>query len=92
MLFLGAMKNESTEEAPPIPEAVLHDLAKELQRLANHITKNIREKSTLKGLSHLTAMQPIQRMLMDQLSNDLYSSDQSKEKSQVAETTSPGYL
>ena len=84
------MKQKTPEPTAPVTEDVLQQLAVELQRLAGNIIKDIKKKSTLKGLSNLTAITPIQQMLMTHLSNTLFSNREQEEESEIQNT--PGYL
>jgi hydroxymethylpyrimidine/phosphomethylpyrimidine kinase len=79
-------KNESKQ----ISDEAISLLAKELLRLASSITRNIKENAALKSLSHLTAMQPIQNMLMEQLSSNFF--EQQDSESPDTPQTTPGYL
>ena len=84
------MKQKAPEQTAPVSEDVLQQLAVELQRLAGSIRKDIKKKSTLKGLSNLTAITPIQQMLMNHLSNTLLNSGEPEQESKTQNM--PGYL
>jgi len=84
------MKQKVSEQTAPVSEAVLLQLAVELQRLAGSVRKDIKKKSTLKGLSNLTAITPIQQMLMNHLSNTLLNNGEPKQESESQNM--PGYL
>ena len=84
------MKQKAPEQTTQVSEDVLQKLAVELQRLAGSIRKDIKKKSTLKGLSNLTAITPIQQMLMNHLSNTLLNSGELEQKSKTQNM--PGYL
>jgi hypothetical protein len=84
------MKQKVSEQTAPVSEAVLLQLAVELQRLAGSVRKDIKKKSTLKGLSNLTAITPIQQMLMNHLSNNLLDSAEPEQESKTQNM--PGYL
>jgi hypothetical protein len=84
------MKQKAPEQKAPVSEDVLQQLAVELQRLAGSIKKDIKKKSTLKGLSNLTAITPIQQMLMNHLSNVLLNNDVPEQESKTQNM--PGYL
>jgi len=84
------MKQKAPEQKAPVSEEVLQQLAVELQRLAGSIKNDIKKKSTLKGLSNLTAITPIQQMLMNHLSNVLLNNDEPEQESKTQNM--PGYL
>ena len=84
------MKQKAPEQTTPVSEDVLQKLAVELQRLAGSIRKDIKKKSTLKGLSNLTAITPIQQMLMNHLSTTLLNSGELEQESKTQNL--PGYL
>ena len=84
------MKQKAPEQTTQVSEDVLQKLAVELQRLAGSIRKDIKKKSTLKGLSNLTAITPIQQMLMSHLSNTLLNSGELEQESKTQNL--PGYL
>ena len=84
------MKQQASKPTPPVSEDVLQQLALELQRLAGSIIKDIRKKSTLKGLSNLTAITPIQQMLMNHLSETLFSNGEQEQQSEAQNMS--GYL
>lgn len=84
------MKQKASEQTAPISEDILQQLAVELQRLAGSIKKDIKKKSTLKGLSNLTAITPIQQMLMNHLSNTLFINGEPEQESKAQNM--PGYL
>ena len=84
------MKQKVSEQTAPVSEAVLLQLAVELQRLAGSVRKDIKKKSTLKGLSNLTAITPIQQMLMNHLSNNLLNNGEPEQESKSQNM--PGYL
>jgi hypothetical protein len=84
------MKQQAQKPTPPVSEDVLKQLALELQRLAGSIIKDIKKKSTLKGLSNLTAITPIQQMLMNHLSNTLFSNGEQEQQSEAQNMA--GYL
>ena len=84
------MKQKVPEQTAPVSEAVLLQLAVELQRLALSVRKDIKKKSTLKGLSNLTAITPIQQMLMNHLSNTLLNNGEPDQESKTQNM--PGYL
>ena len=84
------MKQKVSEQTAPVSEAVLLQLAVELQRLALSVRKDIKKKSTLKGLSNLTAITPIQQMLMNHLSNTLLNNGEPEQESKTQNM--PGYL
>jgi len=84
------MKQTASEQKAPVSEDVLQQLAVELQRLAGSIKKDIKKKSTLKGLSNLTAITPIQQMLMNHLSNALLNNDEPEQEAKAL--SMPGYL
>ena len=84
------MKQKVSEQTAPVSEAVLLQLAVELQRLAGSVRKDIKKKSTLKGLSNLTAITPIQQMLMNHLSNTLLNNGEPEQESKSQNI--PGYL
>jgi len=84
------MKQKVSEQTAPVSEAVLLQLAVELQRLAGSVRKDIKKKSTLKGLSNLTAITPIQQMLMNHLSNTLLNNGEPEQESKSQNM--PGYL
>ena len=84
------MKQKVSEQTAPVSEAVLLQLSVELQRLAGSIRKDIKKKSTLKGLSNLTAITPIQQMLMNHLSNTLLNNGEPEQESKTQNM--PGYL
>ena len=84
------MKQKAPEQKAPVSEDVLQQLAVELQRLAGSIKKDIKKKSTLKGLSNLTAITPIQQMLMNHLSNVLLNNDEPEQEPKTQNM--PGYL
>ena len=84
------MKQQASKPTPPVSEDVLQQLALELQRLAGSIIKDIKKKSTLKGLSTLTAITPIQQMLMNHLSETLFSNGEQEQQSEAQNMS--GYL
>ncbi len=84
------MKQQAPKPTPPVSEDVLQQLALELQRLAGSIIKDIKKKSTLKSLSNLTAITPIQQMLMNHLSNTLFSNGEQEQQSEAQNIA--GYL
>ena len=84
------MKQKAPEQTTQVSEDVLQKLAVELQRLAGSIRKDIKKKSTLKGLSNLTAITPIQQMLMNHLSNTLLNNGEPEQESKSQNM--PGYL
>ena len=84
------MKQQASKPTPSVSEDVLQQLALELQRLAGNIIKDIKKKSTLKGLSNLTAITPIQQMMMNHLSNTLFSSGEQEQQSEAQNMS--GYL
>ena len=84
------MKQKAPEQTTQVSEDVLQKLAVELQRLAGSIRKDIKMKSTLKGLSNLTAITPIQQMLMNHLSTTLLNSGELEQESKTQNL--PGYL
>ena len=84
------MKEKTPKQMTPVSEDVLKQLALELQRLAGSIIKDIKKKSTLKGLSNLTAITPIQQMLMNHLSNTLLNNGEPEQESKTQNM--PGYL
>ena len=84
------MKQKVSEQTAPVSEAVLLQLAVELQRLAGSVRKDIKKKSTLKSLSNLTAIIPIQQMLMNHLSNTLLNNGEPEQESKSQNM--PGYL
>ncbi len=84
------MKQKVSEQTALVSEAVLLQLAVELQRLAGSVRKDIKKKSTLKGLSNLTAITPIQQMLMNHLSNTLLNNGEPEQESKSQNI--PGYL
>ena len=84
------MKQKVSEQTAPVSEEVLLQLAVELQRLAGSVRKDIKKKSTLKGLSNLTAITPIQQMLMNHLSNTLLNNGEPEQESKSQNM--PGYL
>ena len=84
------MKQKAPEQTAPVSEDVLQQLAVELQRLAGSIKKDIEKKLTLKGLSNLTAITPIQQMLMNHLSNTLLNNGEPEQESKTQNM--PGYL
>ena len=84
------MKQKAPEQTTQVSEDVLQKLAVELQRLAGSIRKDIKKKSTLKGLSNLTAITPIQQMLMNHLSNTLLNNGEPEQESKTQNM--PGYL
>ena len=84
------MKQKVSKQTAPVSEAVLLQLAVELQRLAGSVRKDIKKKSTLKGLSNLTAITPIQQMLMNHLSNTLLNNGEPEQESKSQNM--PGYL
>ena len=84
------MKQKAPEQKAPVSEEVLQQLAVELQRLAGSIKNDIKKKSTLKGLSNLTAITPIQQMLMNHLSNTLLNNGEPEQESKTQNM--PGYL
>ena len=84
------MKQQAPKPTPPVSEDVLQQLALELQRLAGSIIKDIKKKSTLKSLSNLTAITPIQQMLMNHLSDTLFSNGEQEQQSEAQNIA--GYL
>ena len=84
------MKQKVSEQTSPVSEEVLLQLAVELQRLAGSVRKDIKKKSTLKGLSNLTAITPIQQMLMNHLSNTLLNNGEPEQESKSQNMS--GYL
>ena len=84
------MKQQVSKPTPPVSEDVLQQLALELQRLAGSIIKDIKKKSTLKGLSNLTAITPIQKMLMNHLSETLFSNGEQEQQPETQNMS--GYL
>ena len=84
------MKEKTPKQMTPVSEDVLQQLALELQRLAGSIIKDIKKKSTLKGLSNLTAITPIQQMLMNHLSETLFSNGEQEQQSEAQNIA--GYL
>jgi len=84
------MKQKASKIIAPVSEDVLKQLVLELQRLAESIGSAIEEKSTLKSLSNLTAITPIQQMLMNYLSEKLFNSEESERGLKAQEM--PGYL
>ena len=84
------MKQQAPKPTPPVSEDVLRQLALELQRLAGSIIKDIKKKSTLKSLSNLTAITPIQQMLMNHLSNTLFLNGGQEQQSEAHDIA--GYL
>lgn len=84
------MKQKTVEQTAPISEEILQQLAVELQRLAGSVRKDIKNKSTLKGLSNLSAITPIQQMLMNHLSNTLLNNGEPEQESKSQNM--PGYL
>ena len=84
------MKQQASKPTPPVSEDVLQQLALELQRLAGSIIKDIKKKSTLKSLSNLTAITPIQQMLMNHLSETLFSNGEQEQQSEAQNMS--GYL
>ena len=84
------MKQKAPEQTTQVSEDVLQKLAVELQRLAGSIRKDIKKKSTLKGLSNLTAITPIQQMLMNHLSTTLLNGGELEQESKTQNL--PGYL
>jgi len=84
------MKQKAPEQKAPVSEDVLQQLVVELQRLAGSIKKDIKKKSTLKGLSNLTAITPIQQMLMNHLSNVLLNNEEPEQESKTQNMS--GYL
>lgn len=53
------------------PELTVVDLANELRRLAYNVARDARKKSDLTCLSNLTAMQPLQNLLMQVLTSEI---------------------
>lgn len=84
------MKQQASKPTPTVSEDVLQQLALELQRLAGSIIKDIKKKSTLKGLSNLTAITPIQQMLMNHLSETLFSNGEQEQQPEPQNMS--GYL
>ena len=84
------MKQQASKPTPSVSEDVLQQLALELQRLAGNIIKDIKKKSTLKGLSNLTAITPIQKMLMNHLSETLFSNGEQEQQPETQNMS--GYL
>jgi len=82
------MSKKHEPELQPIRQDALIELALELNRLASGVLKEVRKASALKGLSNLTAMRPLQEMLIDQLSNHLHKQPQPDDETTVI----PGYL
>lgn len=84
------MKQKAPEQSALISEDVLRKLAVELHRLAGNIKRDIKNKSTLKGLSNLTAITPIQQMLLNHLSSTLLNDGEPEQELKTQKM--PGYL
>lgn len=84
------MTQKTSKPIVPVSEYVLQQLATELQRLAVSIIKDIKKKSTMKSLSNLTAITPIQQMLITQLSNSLFNNNEQEQELETQDM--PGYL
>ena len=74
----------------PVSDEILQQMAIELHRLSTNIFKDIKNKSILKVLSNLTAITPIQQMLITQLSNTLFTTDVQEQDAETEDI--PGYL
>jgi len=84
------MKRKAPTESAPVSENVLEQLTVELHRLAGSIKRDIKNKSTLKSLSNLTAITPIQQMLVKHLSGTLLKSGEPEQNTEYQKV--PGYL
>jgi len=84
------MREKTPKQITPVSEDVLQQMAIELHRLSSNIFKDIKTKSILKVLSNLTAITPIQQMLMTQLSNTLFTTDEQEQNTETKDI--PGYL
>ncbi|MFZ8998559.1 MAG: hypothetical protein ACO3D0_09330 [Ilumatobacteraceae bacterium] len=82
--------HEPQTEAPPLPEAVLLDLADELRRLATGLSRDLRRQAILPGLSSLAAMRPVQEMLMRNLAMRVTNPE--PESDSADDPPMPGYL
>lgn len=71
---------------------MLLDLADELRRLANGLTRDLRRQAILPGLSHLAAMRPVQEILTRHLS--MLMTERSEDDPDDADDAgpTPGYL
>lgn len=70
---MSSISSEDLDRSVAASEQVLLELAHELRRLANGLTREIRRGATLPGLSNLTAMEPVQRILTQSLSARLFA-------------------
>jgi len=84
------MNKKATKKSAPLPEDILQQMAKELNRLSSSICRDIKDKSILKVLSNLTAIAPLRETLLSNLSNALFESEKDGNQSESEET--PGYL
>jgi len=84
------MREKTPKQITPVSEDVLQQMAIELHRLSSNIFKDIKTKSILKVLSNLTAITPIQQMLITQLSNTLFTTDEQEQNTETKDI--PGYL
>lgn len=84
------MRKKAAKKSAPLSEDVLHQMAKELNRLSSSICRDIKDKSILKALSNLTAIAPLRETLLSNLSNALFEPEKDEQQSDPEET--PGYL
>ena len=84
------MREKTQKKSTPLSEDVLQQMAIELNRLSSNIYKDIKNKSSLKVLSNLTAITPLQETLMSQLSNALFETEEQEQSAENKDI--PGYL
>lgn len=88
---MSPIAREGFNQSVAASEQVLLELAHELRRLANGLTRDIRRGATLPSLSLLTAMEPVQRILTQSLSARLFALSLD-DASSPSDLQPPGYL
>ena len=64
---------------PELADDVLRELADELHRLATNLRRDLRRNAVVCGLSDLTAMRPLQRILTDGLTERVFVTDRARD-------------